>query len=102
MGEDAELEEDRESGLLPLTAGKMFRRGGLLNVRVAESIKKELEQLEGVGRVSASGQRPVHAGFGFSEMKRDEEEAPPPQRSQAVHVDLDNALERLKSATRAE
>lgn len=58
--------------------------------------------LETIGRVSVSGQRPVHAGFGFSEIKRDEQ----PRRSLAdapdVAEDLDAALDRLRSSTPAE
>lgn len=35
------------------------------------SIKSELEALEEVGRVSASGQRRVHAEFGFEQIEPD-------------------------------
>ncbi|MFT4049849.1 MAG: hypothetical protein QM648_08425 [Solirubrobacterales bacterium] len=69
---------------------------------MADSIKNELEQLETVGRVSARGQRPVHAEFGFAEMKRDdsrETEEPPAGN---VAASLDDAFSRLKARVEPE
>jgi len=63
---------------------------------VAESIKAELEQLESVGRVTASGQRPVHAEFGFEEIKRDPEPAASAPAPTNVAASLDDAWSRLK------
>lgn len=70
---------------------------------MAESIKREIEQLETVGRVSAGGGRQVHTGFGFSKMKK-REDAPKAVASATGDVadDLDDAFARLKASTPAE
>lgn len=78
-----------------LSRAFLFRRIARLNRVVAESIKAELEQLESVGRVTASGQRPVHAEFGFEAIQRDPETAPAPEAG--VAASLDDAWSRLKS-----
>lgn len=64
---------------------------------MAESISRELEQLERVGRVRAGGERQVHAGFGFSQLKRREDAQPVRDGQQDVADDLDDAFERLKA-----
>jgi hypothetical protein len=71
------------------------------------SIARELDALEEVGRVSVDAQRPVHAGFGFSAIKRDPQMADAqPRRSMAdtpdVAEDLDAALDRLKTRAATE
>lgn len=63
---------------------------------MAESIKAELEALETVGRVTASGQRPVHAEFGFEEIQRDPEPVAAKPSSTNVAENLDDAWSRLK------
>ena len=85
-----------------------FRRGVGLNLRVAESIKNELELLEQTGRVTASGRRPVHAEFGFEEIQRDDviQKDPEPGTVAAgpsdLASDLDNAWSRLKRSINPE
>jgi hypothetical protein len=70
-----------------------------LNLCVSESIKQELEQLESVGRVSAHGQRPVHAEFGFSQMKRKKQQVAAPASSTPIEDQFDDAFARLKART---
>lgn len=74
-------------------------------VQMDESIREELEVLETIGRISASGRRPVHAGFGFTAIKRhdqpatdDSDEAPP---SEGLAAELEAAHTRLKAAQAA-
>lgn len=73
-----------------------FRRFAGLNAPMSESIKAELEALETVGRVTASGQRPVHAEFGFEEIQRDPEPAVATPAGANVAASLDDAWSRLK------
>lgn len=68
---------------------------------MTESIKHELEQLETVGRVSVSGQRPVHAEFGFGSIPRDSAVAPA-RPSETVAESLDDAWSRLKQRIKPE
>lgn len=63
---------------------------------MTDSIKAELVELESVGRVTASGQRPVHAEFGFEEIKRDPELAAAQPAPASVAASLDDAWSRLK------
>lgn len=63
---------------------------------MAESIKSELEALERVGRMTASDQRPVHAEFGFEEIKQDDQPAAVTAGTSGLASDLDNAWSRLK------
>jgi hypothetical protein len=75
----------------------------LNEVAMAESIGTELEALESIGRVSVSGQREVHAEFGFGQMRRKEKADPAERAPDAtpptgeVAGDIDEAFTRLKA-----
>jgi hypothetical protein len=102
MGEDAELETVALRGRFHLRTASFFRRVVGLNRRVAESIQKELELLEKTGRVTASGHRPVHAEFGFEEIKRDADPAAVAAGTNDLAANLDNAWSRLKRSINPE
>lgn len=100
MGEDAELETAAKAAVSVLRCA--FRRTQRFNRLVAKSIETELEMLENVGRISVRGQRPVHAAFGFSEMRPDAAARPVADRQPSPGSDLanelDNALSRLRAS----
>ncbi len=60
-----------------------------------DSLKRELEDLERTGRISARDQREVHAGFGFEAIERDSQPAVPAAAND-VGAQLDDAWSRLK------
>ena len=83
--------------------GQTFRRTVRLNPGVAESITQELEDLERVGRVTASGHRPVHAEFGFESVGT-EPAVDPVAAIGGINLatDLDDAWSRLKRSINPE
>lgn len=74
-------------------------RGRRLNGAVTDSIAEELANLESVGRVSARGRRPIHAEFGFSAMKRDDDSGEPAATASTgdFTAELDAARDRLRA-----
>lgn len=70
---------------------------------MVKSIKDQLEALETLGRVSVSGRRQVHAEFGFSAMKRDDEATSAERETERdFSTELDAAHIRLKAQVPAE
>ena len=72
---------------------------------MAESIKQELEALEQVGRVTAEDHRPVHAEFGFDDVKPMSEPVVDPVAAIGginLATDLDDAWSRLKRSINPE
>lgn len=63
---------------------------------MTDSIKRELEALEEMGRISARDQREVHADFGFESITREEPSTQTAPAGAEVTAQLDDAWSRLK------